>query len=156
MKVKHTPAVIGANVIEVYKGKNDKDRTIAIAKRLADSITQYIEGDRKKTMPRHTKRSDINGWLFYNQCKRRMQYQAMYKMIRRAGEKAGIKKVVRPHILRHTFATNCLEKGMPITDLMAVMGHANLATTARYLHVVGSRQFELAEALDTPITPGFV
>lgn len=148
LRIKHLPGVIGANVIEVYRGKGNKDRTIPISQRLADSIADYIKCDRGRTMPRHRLRSDPNGWLFFNQCKRQFKYHALYQMVRRSAVRAGIAKRIRPHKLRHSFATNQLESGTPITDLSLWLGHTDLRVTQRYLHVTGKRQFEYAEAAD--------
>lgn len=148
LKLKHTPEFVGAPVLEVYKGKGNKDRTVPIPKRLADAIEQYIKQDRSSTKPRYTKRSDPNGQLFFNQLKRKYKPAALYQMAKRAGERARIPKRIRPHIFRHTFATNALENGMTINELQKRLGHTDLRVTALYLHVVGSRDFELAERCD--------
>ena len=43
---------------------------------------------------------------------------------------------VTPHRLRHTLATTLINRGMPVTSLQAVLGHADLNTTQRYAHVL--------------------
>jgi len=148
LRIKHTPVIIGVPVIEVFRGKNDKDRSIPISKRLAKAIAEYIKRDRSKMMPRHVRRNDPNGWLFYNQCKRQMKYDGLYKQVRRSAERAGIVKLIRPHKLRHTYATNALANDMEITDLSLRLGHSDIRTTARYCHVIDDRQFAIAEAAD--------
>jgi integrase/recombinase XerD len=148
LRIKHTPLIIGAPVVEVYRGKKNKDRSVPISKRLAEALIEYIKRDRSKTMPRHIRRSDTNGWLFYNQCRRQMKYDGLYKQVRRAAVRAGIAKRIRPHILRHTYATNALASGMEMPDLSLRLGHSDIRTTARYCHVIDDRQFMLAEAAD--------
>jgi len=147
LRLKDLPGVVGGNVIEVIFGKNNKDRSVPISQRLADAIEDYIQHDRSKTIPRYIRRKDPAGFLFYNQCKRKTKYNALYRMIRRAGERAGVVKRIRPHVLRHTFATNAIKK-MPINDLSERLGHSDISITGRYLHVVDDQHFALAEALD--------
>lgn len=147
LKIRNTPIVIGANVLEVKDSKR-RNRSVPVSKALARRIAAYIEGDRNRRIPRHIRACDGNGWLFYNVHCRQMQYQALYKMVVRAGLKSGIRKHIRPHFLRHTFATDAIAAGVPINDLQHIMGHSQLATTARYLHVISERQFGYAEALE--------
>lgn len=66
-----------------------------------------------------------------------MSRQAAHKLFRKAGKRAGILarggRDVSPHILRHSFAMNCLTQGVPITVLKELMGHASIASTMVYL-----------------------
>lgn len=63
--------------------------------------------------------------------------QAAHKIIQKAGKKAGIVarggRDVSPHILRHSFAMNCLTQGVPITILKDMLGHASITSTMIYL-----------------------
>lgn len=52
-----------------------------------------------------------------------------------AAQKAGINKTVHPHSLRHAFATHLLDAGVNLLVIQALLGHANLKSTARYLHL---------------------
>ena len=59
----------------------------------------------------------------------------VYKMVRRRAAKVGIEHPVWPHMLRHTFATGLLARGFTISEVQRLMRHADLRTTAIYLHV---------------------
>jgi integrase/recombinase XerD len=63
--------------------------------------------------------------------------QAAYKLIRSAGKRAGLVarggRDVSPHILRHSFAMNCLTQGVPITVVKELLGHASISSTMVYL-----------------------
>jgi len=56
------------------------------------------------------------------------------RLIKEAASKIGLEKDVAAHVLRHSFSTNLLEKGAPITVIQKLLGHSNLAVTSRYLH----------------------
>lgn len=60
----------------------------------------------------------------------------LQKAVKRAAHRAGIKKHVTPHTLRHSFATTMLENGINIRVLQELMGHADVKTTERYTHVM--------------------
>jgi integrase/recombinase XerD len=166
LRIQDTPMVLGTNVIEVYRGKNDKDRTIKVAPQLAEALEKYITQIRPRTMLRHVKRSDRSRPVFYNRDGRpytktvkvwnkktgRTQVRvrtsaALYRKIRRIGEHAGIAKRVYPHMLRHTFAMNALMNGVDIYMLQQLMGHSDIAMTARYLHLADSQREGLGEKL---------
>ena len=61
--------------------------------------------------------------------------------------RAGLKKKLGIHCLRHSFATLLLESGVEITVVQKLLGHASLATTARYLHVRQERLGQIRSPL---------
>ena len=61
--------------------------------------------------------------------------KSIYRACRQAAQDAGISKPVHPHSLRHAFATHLLDAGVNLRSIQILLGHSNLETTARYLHV---------------------
>ena len=61
-----------------------------------------------------------------------LKKNALENVIRAIAQRAGITKRVFPHLLRHTFATRALNKGMPLPTLCDIMGHASTETTRIY------------------------
>lgn len=63
--------------------------------------------------------------------------QGAFALIRKAGKRAGLVarggRLISPHILRHSFAMNCLTQGVPITVVKELLGHASIASTMVYL-----------------------
>ena len=74
-------------------------------------------------------------WMFTTLKGGQLDRRYIWEMVSRYGRKAGIERPVWPHVLRHTFATTLLAEGFTIVDVQALMRHADLRTTAIYLHV---------------------
>ena len=151
LKVEDTPVVLRGPVVIVEHGKNNKDRSIKISDELAEVIRIYHKKHRPKTLPRQIRRSDNSKPLFYSQSKRPYSTNALYRLVKSAGEKAGISKHISPHTLRHTYCTYALLNGIQLPFLQSQMGHSSIAVTERYLHLVellSGRIQEVVNAMD--------
>jgi len=64
-----------------------------------------------------------------------MSKRTIERIVKKVADKAGVSKKVSPHILRHTFAVNCIKKGISTRALQSLLGHDRLATTEIYLNL---------------------
>src|ERR1035438_4337356 len=112
------------NVLWVRFGKGRKDRQALLPPKLRELLRCYWRSRRPAE------------WLFPGARRGQpISVKAIFMACRNAARAAGIAKSVHPHMLRHAFATHLLEAGVNLCTIQALLGHANLATTARYLHV---------------------
>ncbi|MQY59130.1 MAG: tyrosine-type recombinase/integrase [Clostridia bacterium] len=64
-----------------------------------------------------------------------MVKRTVARIVKKVADKTGISKPVSPHVLRHTFSVNCIEKGISTRVLQILLGHDRLATTEIYLNL---------------------
>ena len=107
----------------VSRGKGGKPRVTFIDPLTEKSIREY-----------HHKREVDSVFVFTNSFGKPLSRQYLSRMISETALRAGIKKRVSAHTLRHSFATNTLRKGARIEDVQPLMGHSNISTTRLYMH----------------------
>ena len=112
-------------LIHVRLGKGQKDRFVMLSEQLLLVLRTYWKTVRPQ-----------GGWLFPGRKKGTpISRGAAEKALAAAAKKAGIKKRVTPHLLRHSFATHLLEDGTDIRVIQVLLGHTSIRTTARYTQV---------------------
>jgi integrase/recombinase XerD len=117
----------GRRVIWVRGGKGHKDRQVMLAEPLRDLLAAYWRWKRP------------TDWLFPGRNPdRHIATNSVFRACEKAARKAGITKPIHPHSLRHAFATHLLDEGVNLLVIQALLGHAHLKTTARYLHLSDS------------------
>ena len=112
-------------------GKGDKERLIPISQSIIKTLNLYIEGERKtqKINPKYT------DTLFINRRGSSLSRQMIFLIIKDLAEKAGIKKNIGPHTIRHSFATHLLEGGADLRAVQQMLGHSSISTTEIYTHI---------------------
>ncbi len=112
-------------------GKGDKERLIPISPSTIKTLYLYIDGERKfqNINPKHT------DTLFINRRGSGLSRQMIFLIIKDLAEKAGIKKNIGPHTVRHSFATHLLEGGADLRAVQQMLGHSSISTTEIYTHI---------------------
>jgi integrase/recombinase XerD len=111
-------------------GKGNKERIIPLGKKAIVSIERYISGSRQSLL-----KEKESEFLFLNRFGKKISRQSLWKIIKYYARMAGIKKPMKPHILRHSFATHLLERGADLRSVQEMLGHSNIATTQIYTHI---------------------
>lgn len=114
----------------LVSGKGNKDRVVPISDVAIREIQAYLE-----------ERSSINikpgedHILFLSRRGTRLTRVMIFYIIRTLAERAGIRKTISPHTLRHSFATHLLEGGANLRAIQQMLGHESIATTEIYIHI---------------------
>jgi integrase/recombinase XerD len=116
-------------LVFVVKGKGGRGRLAYVV----DQQTILIQ---KQHLATRTQLSSESPALFLNAAGARLSTQGIANIISRFRRDAGIERHITPHMLRHTVATLLLRNGMDIRVVQEFLGHASIATTQRYTHVV--------------------
>jgi len=111
-------------------GKGSKERIIPIGQRAREAVKEYCDTVREKMI----KGQPIIE-LFVSRLGKKISRQSIWKIIKYYAKKAKIKKTIKPHTLRHSFATHLLEHGADLRSVQEMLGHADISTTQIYTHV---------------------
>jgi len=119
-------------------GKGDRERLIPLTDEAMRWIRDFIDGPRMEILlERQT------DYLFPTRRGDRMTRQAFWHIIKRYAQKAGVRKKMSPHSLRHAFATHLLNRGADLRVVQLLLGHSDLSTTQIYTHVARERLKDL-------------
>jgi len=112
-------------------GKGNKERFVPMSKLSKIMIKDYISLERFNIIPK----KGYQDFLFLNNRGQNLTRVMIYTILNIAKKGLGFKKNISPHLLRHSFATHLIENGADISSIQKMLGHTNITTTERYLHV---------------------
>jgi site-specific recombinase XerD len=118
----------GRMMVHIRQGKRNKDRDVPLTPKLLETLRTYWRWMKPKT---YLFPGMVGGW----RADKPMTPKCVWTAVHDAAKSAGIKKRVSPHTMRHCFATHLLENGTDLRTIQMLLGHADLETTAIYLHV---------------------
>jgi integrase/recombinase XerD len=134
-------------VIHIQGGKGREDRDVMLSPVLLEELRAHWRRLRKKSI-----------WLFpgnsWHSGDQPIDTKTPRHACHYAARRAGIKKKVYPHVLRHCFATHMLEAGADLHTIQILLGHHDLKETARYLHLSERHLHATASPLDSLVLTG--
>ncbi len=119
-------------------GKGSKERILPVHHTSIYWMQRYLARSRNFLVKKPQERT-----LFLNARGTSLSRQGFFKILSQYGQGADIKKVLSPHILRHSFATHLLENGADLRIVQELLGHADVSTTQIYTHLTRSRLREI-------------
>jgi len=124
-----TDLLLTENLVRVF-GKGGKERLVPIGRTVIGAVSVYLHQLRPEL-----DRGASGGRVLLNARGRPLSRVGAWGIVKRAAARAGIRKRVTPHTLRHSFATHLLEGGADLRAVQEMLGHADLSTTQIYTHV---------------------
>ncbi|MGA8145877.1 MAG: site-specific tyrosine recombinase XerD [Candidatus Acidiferrales bacterium] len=122
-------------------GKGNKERLVPVGKKALGVIEEYLKRSRPELL-----REGTSPFMFLNQRGRQMDRITLWKLVGMYGKKALLRKPLKPHTLRHSFATHLLDRGADLRSVQMMLGHSDISTTQIYTHVVEERLKQVYKA----------
>jgi integrase/recombinase XerD len=115
-------------------GKGSKERVVPMGTRARDAVGAWIASGRP-----HFVKARTRSELFLSSRGGSLSRVALWAIVKKHAKRAGITKTVKPHLLRHSFATHLLSGGADLRSIQEMLGHASISTTQIYTAVGGRR-----------------
>jgi integrase/recombinase XerD len=120
-------------------GKGSKERIVPVGSYARDAVSAYLV----RARPEFAARGQGSPGLFLNARGGRLSRQSAWTTLKAAAQRAGIKRAISPHTLRHSFATHLLDGGADVRVVQELLGHASVTTTQVYTLVTVDRLREV-------------
>ncbi|MBM4396049.1 MAG: tyrosine recombinase XerD [Deltaproteobacteria bacterium] len=121
----------------IARGKGRKERIVPISDPCREAVARWLRDGRPRMLTA-AKRVAIRGRrdpLFVTARGTVLTRQGLFRNLRKYGIEAGVRWLISPHKLRHSFATDLVEGGADLRVVQEMLGHADIATTEIYTHV---------------------
>jgi integrase/recombinase XerD len=115
-------------------GKGAKERVVPLGAKARDAVQAYLGSGRPRLVKPRT-----GSELFITERGKAMSRKTLWAMVKATAARAGLEKSVKPHLLRHSFATHLLGGGADLRAIQEMLGHASIGTTQIYTAVESSR-----------------
>jgi integrase/recombinase XerD len=112
-------------------GKGDKERLVPLGSMAAKRITTYL----KEVRSHQEVKKGFEDHVFLNNRGAALSRVMVFNIVRKAAADAGIRKVISPHTLRHSFATHLIDGGADLRAVQEMLGHESITTTEIYTHL---------------------
>ncbi len=115
-------------ILHIRQGKGNRDRDLPLTPKLLTTLREYWRWMKPTT---YLFPGMVRNW----RADKPITPKCVWSAVQDAAKRAGIKKRVSPHTLRHSWATHLLENGADLRTIQMLLGHVDLETTAVYLHL---------------------
>jgi len=122
------------NLIHLKRAKGKKDRIVMLSQKVKEGLTTLSQ--------------EKSGYVFQTNRGGKYTQRTIQKIMENAASKAGIRKKITPHTLRHSFATHLLENGTDIRYIRDLLGHSDISTTLIYTKVSNKDLSKIKSPLD--------
>ena len=132
------------NMLINVRGKGGRERLVPFGEIAAEFLKEYLGITRDRIMG-----GRASEYVFISKKGGPINRKSAWRLLKRYIDRAGIKKNITPHTLRHSFATHLLQNNADLRSVQELLGHIDISTTQIYTHVV-SKELQKAHKIHHP------